>query len=369
MNIILLTIGTLIFISFLYIKRKFSYWKSKGVPYVKPEFPYGNLKGMGTSVHGSQIMLKLYKKLKGNGPFGGIYFFIQPAILVTDPELAKSIFVKDFNYFHDRGVYFNEKDDPLSGHLFSLEGQRWKNVRAKLSPTFTSGKMRMMFNTVLDVGNEFCKYLLPYAEKSSEIEMKDIAARFTTDVIGSCAFGIECNSLKNPDNEFRKMAHKIFDEPTISTMRIFFMSAFRDFSRKLGLKITDPDVSKFFIGVVKETVDYREKNDVKRNDFMNLLLQIKNFGQITDDNDETAPSTNLGMLTFNELAAQSFVFFIAGFETSSTAMSFCLHELCKNETVQNKLRTEIMQVLEKHNGEVTYDAVMEMRYLDNVVNG
>jgi len=71
----------------------------------------------------------------------------------------------------------------------------------------------------------------------------------------------------------------------------------------------------------------------------------------------------------NSLAAQTFVFFLGGFETSSTTMTFCLYELSLHQDIQDRLREEIDVVLQKYDGKITYDGVQEMEYLDKVVSG
>jgi cytochrome P450 family 6 len=68
------------------------------------------------------------------------------------------------------------------------------------------------------------------------------------------------------------------------------------------------------------------------------------------------------------LASQAFIFFLAGFETSSTTLSFCLYELAVNPDIQTKLREEVDATLQKFTG-ITYDAVQSMTYLSQVIDG
>jgi cytochrome P450 family 6 len=60
---------------------------------------------------------------------------------------------------------------------------------------------------------------------------------------------------------------------------------------------------------------------------------------------------------------------LAGFETSSTTLSFCLYELAVNPDIQTKLREEIDVTLEKMGGKITYDGVQSMKYLGQVIDG
>lgn len=69
-----------------------------------------------------------------------------------------------------------------------------------------------------------------------------------------------------------------------------------------------------------------------------------------------------------EAASQAFIFFLAGFETTSTTISFALFEMALNEGIQLKARNEVNRVFETFNG-LSYDSVMEMHYLDTVIFG
>ncbi|KAL9707993.1 hypothetical protein quinque_011511 [Culex quinquefasciatus] len=289
-----------------------------------------------------QMFARFYEELKGEDhPFGGAFVFTRAdRDRMTDLELAKCVFAKDFQYFHDRGTYYNEKYDPLSAHMFNLSGPKWKNLRHKLSPTFTSGKMKMMFSTIIAAGKQFRDFLDEKVSHESEFELKDLLARYTTDVIGICAYGLECNSMRDPAAQFRVIGRKIFRESSRNGQGIFLIATMPRFctvhwgSRRFCRKCPE-----FFFKVVRETVDYRVKNNVKRNDFMDLLIQMRNPDESKSDD---------GLLSFNEIAAQAFVFYLAGFETSSTLLTWTLYELALNQDIQEKGRQHYLdQILQE----------------------
>lgn len=74
-------------------------------------------------------------------------------------------------------------------------------------------------------------------------------------------------------------------------------------------------------------------------------------------------------LNDEEILAESFLFFVAGYETSSTTAAFALFELSRHPEYQDKLREEILVVLQKYNGKLTYEGLSEMTYLDQVIKG
>lgn len=70
-----------------------------------------------------------------------------------------------------------------------------------------------------------------------------------------------------------------------------------------------------------------------------------------------------------QAAAQAVVFFAAGFETASTCMTFAVYELARNPDKLKLLQSELDSVIAKHGGQITYEGIQEMEYLDQVING
>ena len=69
-------------------------------------------------------------------------------------------------------------------------------------------------------------------------------------------------------------------------------------------------------------------------------------------------------LTDEEIAAQSVIFLLAGFDTSSNTLAFTLYHLVLNPDVQDKLRSEIKEAIESNSNQPLYEIVQNMEYLD-----
>lgn len=107
----------------------------------------------------------------------GMYTLFKPNLVIADLDLIRIVLTKDFGSFHDRGMYSNEKIDPLSNHLFFMAGKKWRNMRVKMTPTFTSGKIKQMFSILTECSGELAKYLESKAQMKESIDIKDMFAR------------------------------------------------------------------------------------------------------------------------------------------------------------------------------------------------
>lgn len=302
------TIGSI----YLFFKWKYSYWRNLGIPYAEPKIPFGNIQGLSKKVHSAFQFQEYYEKFKRESDhgFGGVYFFLSPVIIPTDLSLLKCIFVKDFQHFHDRRFYYNEKDDPLSAHLSAINGNKWQTLRNKLSPTFTSGKMRMAFPILDEISSRLERVLSNAIKKDKKINIKPLMVRYTTDVISSCAMGVDAHALDDPHSEVVKIFSQRLSRNSF-LVRLLTVTL-PNLAKIMRIKTLPDSISDFFLKFTKDVVEFREKHNYHRNDFMDLLIQLKNTGCLLN---ETGAFEKIGKLTIEEIAAQTFVFFFGGYES------------------------------------------------------
>lgn len=195
-------------IFYVWAKYKLSYWQRLGVPSLPTNLFFGNFKeALLLRISAGYHLGRLYNEVKSDEPFVGVYVMQKPFLLLRDPEIIKQILIKDFNIFSDRYFSSRNKADKLSTHnLFSINNPEWRYLRTKLSPVFTSGKVKQLFHLMVQTSD----YLKDFVDNKfkdnpttiKSIEVKDATTMYTTDVIASIAFGVSTNSFENPTPEF-----------------------------------------------------------------------------------------------------------------------------------------------------------------------
>ncbi|KAM9584456.1 cytochrome P450 3A9-like [Trichechus inunguis] len=158
---------------------------------------------------------------KKYGKLWRFYDGLLPVIAITDPSMIKTVLVKEcYSNFTNRKIF-----GPLGfmkSAVFFSEDEEWKRIRTLLSPSFTSGKLKEMFPIISQCGEVLVKHLREAAQKGKPVTLKSIFRTSSMDVITSTSFGVNIDSLNNPQDPFvqnvrRLIKFDIFDPLVFTT--------------------------------------------------------------------------------------------------------------------------------------------------------
>lgn len=349
-----LLLATSLVLLYLYGTHTHGLFKKLGIPGPKP-LPF-----LGTALGYRQGFCEFDEKcFRTYGRMWGFYDGRQPVLAITDPDMIKTVLVKECY-----SVFTNRRSLGPVGFMKSAislsEDEQWKRIRTVLSPTFTSGKLKEMFPIVGQYGDVLVRNLRKEAEKGKPVNLKDILGAYSMDVITSTSFGVNIDSLNNPRDPFVENTKKLlkfsFLDPFFFSLLLFpFLTPIFEL---LNIWLFPKSVINFFTKSVKRMKESRLKDKQKhRVDLLQLMINSQN-------SKETDTHKALSDL---ELVAQSVIFIFAGYEPTSTSLSFLVYELATHPDVQQKLQEEIDATF-PNKASPTYDALVQMEYLDMVLN-
>ncbi|XP_043063926.1 cytochrome P450 6g1 [Drosophila ficusphila] len=352
---------------YMWFQRNHSYWQRKGIPYIPPTPIIGNTKVVFKMENSFGLHLsEIYNdpRVKDEAVVG-IYSLNKPGLIIRNIDLIKSILIKDFNRFHNRYARCDPHRDPLGyNNLFFVRDLHWKDIRTKLTPVFTSGKVKQLYTLMQEIGTDLEGALKRHGEKSSGkyvTEVKEICAQFSTDSIATIAFGIRANSLENPNAEFRNHGRQ-FIKFSIGRAKDFFVAFFLPkLVSLMRIQFFTPEFSHFMRSTIGHVMQERERTGMVRNDLIDVLVGLRKEAAAEPSKPHYARNQDF-------LVAQAGVFFTAGFETSSSTMAFALYELAKHPELQQRLRQEINEALLEGGGTLTYEKIQSLEYLAMVVD-
>ncbi|XP_059047416.1 cytochrome P450 6B5-like [Achroia grisella] len=354
-------------LAYYYSTKSFKYWDAKGIKHDKPIPLFGNcfwyyLKKRTIA----ELAHEVYNKYP-NEKVVGFFRVGRPELVVRDPEIIKRILVTDFVHFNSRDIDFHEEVlEPMMRNLFFARGDLWRLLRQCMTPIFTSVKLKMMFPLIVEMAEKLQARAFTAAAAGHTIDAYDLVSRYNIDFIGSCGFGLDINALSEEDSAFKKLGVKIFQvtarDLLVNFLNIFIPCIGKQFKY---FERIESDILK----LTKQMLDERNYELSGRNDFIDMLLECKKKGPIVVESIERRKpdgSPDIATLELDDvhITAQIFTFFAAGFETTSSAISYVLHQLAYNPEIQIEIQKEVDEVLTKYNDKLSYDAIKEMTYLN-----
>nr|QUF59375.1 cytochrome p450 CYP3044B8 [Brachionus angularis] len=324
--------------------------------------------------------------IKKYGKIVGYFEGSEPIILTTDPKLLKLIMIKDFHNFTNRRLIEAIKIETFENMVSILKDEQWKNVRAILTTVFTSGKLKSMSKLMIECSNRFSDHLKKLSDKEEYLNCRELFGGLSLDVICSCCFGFSVDSLNDPNNEVLKHVKKLFlDEipKDPKFMLLFLFPSLLGFLLDKNIVELVPKKSINYLKNLTATIIERRKKKLeKRDDFIQIMVEHEqnieheqkqnehtSQDKITTNKQWDAKTTHLkNTLTIDEIFAQSIMFLFAGYETSAISLNLISYNLAMNPHIQDKLCAEIDKVLENYNGEISYESVHEMNYMNMVID-
>lgn len=302
---------------------------------------------------------------KKYGKVWGIYDARQPVLCILDISIFKTILVKECY-----SLFTNRRNFRLNGPLYDavsiIEDDDWRRIRSVLSPSFTSGRLKEMFDIMKTHSKTLHQNLGKTSNRGETVDVKEFFGAYSMDVVTSTAFSVDIDSLNNPKDPFvtniKKMLKFDFLNP------LFLFAALFPFTvpmlEKMNLAFFPTSVTDFFYAALQKLKSERVANDHKRRvDFLQLMVDSQSADKAEHGNNEHREKG----LSDHEILSQAMIFIFAGYETSSSTLTFLFYNLATNPDALKKLQKEIDETF-PNKASVDYETLMNMDYLDAALN-
>ncbi|KAJ7884436.1 cytochrome P450 [Mycena leptocephala] len=315
------------------------------------------------------------------GPHFQFRGLLNRRMLYTSDIKAIDHIVANTNLYGKGPVAVRRLQNLLGNGILSVEGDLHKKQASiqlmSINPAFGTAQIRRLTEIFVERSlqlrdvwsREITKSVATGDRKdSARIEITAWVRRVTLDMIGHAGFNYQFNALEpqGKPSELNQALTDLFHSPNV---RIGF--AFRGaqamipFLRYLplpGQKVVKNAKAKMYDIGHELLLDGKaavkaaggDKDLSSRRDLFSLLLKANTAADVPGKS----------RLSDEEVIAQIPTFFIAGHETTSTAITWALYALSRNQSAQNKLREELMTVSTDN---PTMEELNALPYLENVI--
>ncbi|KAK3917412.1 putative cytochrome P450 6a18 [Frankliniella fusca] len=337
-----------------YVLWKQTYWRRRGVVQTQPRFLIGDMWEAMWKKSAGQVLEAICKKYEKE-PFVGAYKVLTPVLVVKDPEIIAEVLVKNFTSFGNNEVTFSAKDDGVfSENPFGADIERWKELRTKMMQSFTTARIRTVFEDFLTSSRCLADFVAA-AGPDATLDGTLLCKRFTAHASARVLFGIESHSLEagSEPGAFYDSGNRVFNGGWLQSLRFFAFFFFPPLLRIIGSELVVSDTVDFFRKLIQDSVEYRQKEGLARDDFVQHAAKVL----IVDG--------KVDKVALKKLTHQAINSFIETFETSALTLASALLLLATHPEEQERVRAELREHLQPGQP-LDYETVNTLPFLDQV---
>ncbi|KAJ3238574.1 hypothetical protein HDU78_003425 [Chytriomyces hyalinus] len=291
----------------------------------------------------------------------------QTNVQVANPELSKEIMVNRYKEFL-KPIQLYGVLDVYGKNIVTVEGDEWRRHRKIAAPTFSEQNNALVHESSIHIANQmFASWeknsiTAKDGKQSYRVNTSDDMMEFALSVISSAAFGIDIPWHTEPDNSEFRQGHQISFKQSLEivvnrlqywviTPKLLYLFPIKYLQEtKQGFD----EFGKYLDRIIEDAEDSASEEKPKN------LLQMLTKATMSEKSPESR-------LSKSELKGNSFVFILAGHETTAGVLQFALTLLALHPEKQNKLFQEIRQVL-GDSSIPEYKDLAKLKYVQSIMN-
>ena len=272
--------------------------------------------------------------------------------IANEKDLAHRILMDREGKFPKHKVQHDMLCPLLGESVFSTNGEKWRNQRQMINPSFAHTNLKAVFVMMCHASQEMVNNLTHITmRQEGYIHIDPIMTHITADIIFRTILSQKLTSedahkIHNAFNRYQTFAQRI------TNIKLFGLPVF-GFERKMKTYATH--IHQVFENITKKRYeDFHDKvkknQDLPNNDILDSLMAAKN--------PETGQS-----FSFKDIIDQLSIIFLAGHETSASALTWSLYLLGQCSHLQEKAYQEVSRF-----EEVTFENIKELTIIESIFN-
>ena len=277
--------------------------------------------------HGDGNLLELLPAAAYRFDFGDLGYSRRSTVLFNRPDLVRDILRDDGSRFPKSDLMVNALEPQIGQSIFVTDGERWQRQRAMIDPAFSQLRVSHAFAAMQSAVEAHLEFLQQQASAGESFSLDMAMSHLTADVICRTIFSTPLSAGVSNDvfEDFTEFEQSVAQ---VDIFRLIFQKAWADMPQPPGVSAACQRI-RAHLG---DLLDPHLEQPERYNDIASDVIAAK-------DRDSGAPFTR------EELIDQLGVFFLAGHETSASALTWVFYLLAVQPALVQRLRTEIREVV------------------------